>query len=1658
MKKRKSLILIGLLFVASLYAVHAATVQDSSATDFNQGTHSRTFYNSTAGAVQLNRTAGMSGTFTSRVFDASSDVAWDNITWWQAEPYGTALPDNAAVESGWESGNVNMSGNKLLLHLDEISGTLYDTSGNGNNGTNNGATYGATGVFGNAMSFDGTNDYINVPHSSSLLLNDNYSIEFWFNPASDVTQWRRFLEKSNQFYMQFIGGDKIRVQINGYATLDSGSTIQRANWTHVVVTVHNTPNGNDLLRIYVNGNLDNMVGPTWGTPLGGTNPITIGGGSGEYTKSSFDEVAVYDRVLTATEIADHYKRGALHMNLSARSCDDSACSGESFTDLELSSPQTLSLDGARYFQYRFGLATSSSSFVPLFSNVSVGYSILNSAPNINLVHPAEGSVFTSSSSVSVNFSISDADGNQDACWYVLDGGAAVNLAGCSNTTLNVADGNHDLTIFVNDTYGVVANDSASFRVDVTRPSVTIHMPQNSTYNTTSIFLNYSVSDSVGIGTCWYKLDSFASVPLNGCSTTSLSVGQGSHIVTVYANDTSGNVGSSNVTFSVDSVAPQWSTLASYVPSMYSTSLSFFNVTWIDSGGIRSVWFESNFSGQPQNYTMNPLGGGVYGFNASIPAGSFYWRSWANDSSGNRNVTTTQIVTVARAGNAISLWIDGNLNQNVTVTYGNITNATATAEHGLVTLERDGVAVTNPEISILAANVAGYEYSATVEGNQNYSSNSTIYYLFVEKESGAVALYLNGAESDVIVGYGEMVNATASSSARLYLDGVEVSSPSIRALSAGYHNYTAVIEESENVTGSTLTRFVNVTRAAPTLQMLLNSLPSDVSSEYGAATNATAYESNNGDGDLVYSFYIDGAALGSGSYVSDYLVLGVGIYNYSYSTSGGENYTSGSISRSLTVTQATPSITILADGAESDLEKVYGSETNVTASIDYGLELTLYRNGIEVGSGSSVEDLIALNADYYNYTAAFGGNENYSAVSGERFVNITKATPTMALTLNGNAFDIPVSAGELVEVNASISEPSGAEIYLYENDVLNASGNSLSVRANYTSLGTRTWRAEYAGNQNYSARNLSYRVDPIDTNAPTPTNPRYSFSSGSSYVSGRNYQFNLTWTDNTAIDEVIFTFNGVNYSHASGQIAHNGNEYHLTLQDLPAGSHSFRWFANDSAGNSTTWPSSLGTYEIVKASASLLIGVQPSENFVYGTTSTITCVGDNEESQPVLKRGALTVSNPEETILGAGTHFYFCSSAATQNYSAASAPSTTLTVSKGTPVLNLTLNNVAGDLTLPSGGGLVNISADLVSPSSGPVNVSVGGVLIYSGNDPSFNETQFSSEGSHEVIAYFGGDMNYTAGSTTRNVIVSSPPQQQIGGGGGGGRDDDDEVIITPTIESSGIGVSLLDTFILKRGTDGSGRLQVVNTGREFLNDCHVEFKGNVESWFRSSGSQGLSPGERFAFSIDVAVPEEIEPGEYLSVAEIRCSEKSATYPVKILVYRNAFEMEVLDYERRGSDLAVRYSLEEQAGADHSLQISYELRDFDDVIRYQNSFNAYLRAQESREDELTFALPKDSFGEFRLVFRLSDGLSETVAEEEIFLPSQGGGLAGFAVSGENRRSMTVGAIVLVVFVLMYAGMKLVFHIKRKRTKAAVFRSRHFRVHHHHSAHHVHHAHH
>jgi len=85
---------------------------------------------------------------------------------------------NAGCSSQEDISNSWDSNFKLVQHLNESSGTLYDSTSNDNDGANNGATYNDSSKIDGGYNFDG-DSYINCDDSNSLDITNQITLEAW---------------------------------------------------------------------------------------------------------------------------------------------------------------------------------------------------------------------------------------------------------------------------------------------------------------------------------------------------------------------------------------------------------------------------------------------------------------------------------------------------------------------------------------------------------------------------------------------------------------------------------------------------------------------------------------------------------------------------------------------------------------------------------------------------------------------------------------------------------------------------------------------------------------------------------------------------------------------------------------------------------------------------------------------------------------------------------------------------------------------------------------------------------------------------------------------------------------------------------------------------------------------------------------------------------------------------------------------------------------------------------------------------------------------------------------------------------------------------------------------------------------------------------------
>ena len=208
----------------------------------------------------------------------------------------------------------------LVLHLSfdksTIQGdTVKDQSGEGNDGTINGGATSVAGKYGEALEFDGANDFVEIPLEDSITFStgDSLTVQVWVKtddePPNNDGIVGNYRQGTDALWVLSISGDNpatrgkmaFSVRDKGRANsagVTSPDFLNDDKW-HVLAGVRDQDE--EKVRFYVDGNLIDEVDDKT-KDINSGQSIWIGEHLNRFYKGLIDEVKVWNRPLTAEEL------------------------------------------------------------------------------------------------------------------------------------------------------------------------------------------------------------------------------------------------------------------------------------------------------------------------------------------------------------------------------------------------------------------------------------------------------------------------------------------------------------------------------------------------------------------------------------------------------------------------------------------------------------------------------------------------------------------------------------------------------------------------------------------------------------------------------------------------------------------------------------------------------------------------------------------------------------------------------------------------------------------------------------------------------------------------------------------------------------------------------------------------------------------------------------------------------------------------------------------------------------------------------------------------------------------------------------------------------------------------------------------------------------
>ncbi len=207
----------------------------------------------------------------------------------------------------------------LVTHY-KFDGNANDSSSNGNHGLENGGVSYTSGRLGNALKLNGVDGQVTASGSGSLVLT-TWTISYFINPESFPSYGATVVGKHEDSngrvnfasFFRYLPTENYGIITSQYETAESDDdhyiwwgSINLNEWSHVV----STRDASGMHRLYVNGVLVVEQQFSADTPRKNNENLVIGGpitSSANYFHGLIDEVRIYNRALSASEIKDVYE-------------------------------------------------------------------------------------------------------------------------------------------------------------------------------------------------------------------------------------------------------------------------------------------------------------------------------------------------------------------------------------------------------------------------------------------------------------------------------------------------------------------------------------------------------------------------------------------------------------------------------------------------------------------------------------------------------------------------------------------------------------------------------------------------------------------------------------------------------------------------------------------------------------------------------------------------------------------------------------------------------------------------------------------------------------------------------------------------------------------------------------------------------------------------------------------------------------------------------------------------------------------------------------------------------------------------------------------------------------------------------------------------------
>ena len=372
--------------------------------------------------------------------------------------------------------------------------------------------------------------------------------------------------------------------------------------------------------------------------------------------------------------------------------------------------------------------------------------------------------------------------------------------------------------------------------------------------------------------------------------------------------------------------------------------------------VNDTKFSINSTGWLTNATV--VGTGFYTINVTI-----------NDTSNNKNWTLYSVTI-----NKNNYTCDVLYNETSPLIYPKTFRVYTNCNSGFV-LYRNGTAIANNTEQNVGTGF--WNFSVTRNDTTNYTYIYDTEYFTIQANTGICDIVFNTTSPKTYPSI-FVVYTNCNSAFTLRRNNTAITNNTAQALASNTWNFSVQRTDAINYSFNYDDDNFIIAKATTNLDLVISP---DMDSIYPTETTTTGSECTT-----TCTLYRDSIAKSN----PEVTTLGIGIYNYTYNTTGNENYTSDSISNNLTISQNTGLCDVLFNTTSP---KTYPSRFKVYTNCNSAF--TLYRNGTAITNNSEQD----IGNGYWNFSVARTDTGNYTNLYDTEFFTITKNTGVCDVLFN-----------------------------------------------------------------------------------------------------------------------------------------------------------------------------------------------------------------------------------------------------------------------------------------------------------------------------------------------------------------------------------------------------------------------------------------------------------------------------------------------------------------------------------------------------------------------------------------------------------------------------------------------------------------------------------